>query len=371
MKDPWPAKRPVCLAASSSIASAIIAFATIKVHEHLDFPSCQSAFHAEACSRRGRREARRLHARLDHPRSNPHPVRPPEGNAMLSAREREVLRLVATGHVAEEIALQLTISAQTANSHVKNTYRKPFSRHAAQIIRTSNESGAGLHRQQAWQRLISEDPVVALCRARGRKLRRQHKVLAGGLESGQPMAVLLGNFIHGVVGSQRPGHPRFEVVGHDHGAYVAFRVAMDHPEAISRLVVLDVVPIVEALERCNARFARWWWHWFFYAQPEKPERAILADPEAWYGGSPKHMGAEAFEDFRQAIHDPDTVHAMVEDYRAGLGITWQRRTRGTRDAPAEMSSALILLLGMPAKTFGKANENFAFRQTPRLRLQKP
>jgi len=155
---------------------------------------------------------------------------------MLSAREREVLRLVATGHVAEEIALQLTISAQTANSHVKNTYRKPFSRHAAPIIRTSNESGAGLHRQQAWQRLISEDPVVALCRARGRKLLRQHKVLAGGLESGQPMAVLLGNFIHGVVVSQRPGHPRFAVVGHDRGVYVVFRAAMDHPEAVSRLV---------------------------------------------------------------------------------------------------------------------------------------
>ena len=119
---------------------------------------------------------------------------------------------------------------------------------------------------------------------------------------------------------ERLGHPRFAVVGHDRGAYVAFRTAMDHPEAISRLVVLDAVPIVEALERCNARFAQWWWHWFFYAQPDKPERAILADPEAWYGGSPKHMGAEAFEDFRQAIHDPDTVHAMVEDYRAGLGI---------------------------------------------------
>jgi len=119
---------------------------------------------------------------------------------------------------------------------------------------------------------------------------------------------------------RRLGHSRFAVVGHDRGAYVAFRAAMDHPDAISRLVVLDAVPIVEALERCNARFAQRWWHWFFYAQPDKPERAILADPDGWYGGSPKHMGAEAFEDFQRAIHDPDTVHAMVEDYRAGLGI---------------------------------------------------
>ena len=185
------------------------------------------------------------------------------------------------------------------------------------------------------------------------------------------MAVLLGNFIHGVVGSQRPWHPRFAVVGIDRGAYVAFQAARDHSEAVSRAVVLDAVPIVKALERCNVRSAQWWWRWFFYAQPDKPERAIIADPEARYGGSPKHRGAEAFEDFRQAIHDPDTRACDVEDYSAGLGITWQRRTRGTRDAPAEMSSALILLLGMPANTFGKADENFACSPTPSPRLQKP
>jgi haloacetate dehalogenase len=119
---------------------------------------------------------------------------------------------------------------------------------------------------------------------------------------------------------RRLGHARFAVVGHDRGAYVAFRTAMDHPGAVGRLVVLDAVPIVEALERCDARFAASWWHWFFFAQPDKPERAILADPDAWYGGSPERMGAEACEDYRAAIHDPATVHAMMEDYRAGLGI---------------------------------------------------
>lgn len=116
------------------------------------------------------------------------------------------------------------------------------------------------------------------------------------------------------------GHDRFAIVGHDRGSYVAFRAAMDHPWSITRLAVLDGVPIVEALERCDERFARLWWHWFFFAQPEKPERAIMADPDAWYGGSPEAMGREAYEDFRQAIHDPETVHAMVEDYRAGPGI---------------------------------------------------
>jgi haloacetate dehalogenase len=116
------------------------------------------------------------------------------------------------------------------------------------------------------------------------------------------------------------GYERFAIIGHDRGSYTAFRTAMDHPEAVSQLGILDGVPILEALERCNARFAERWWHWFFFGQPEKPERAILADPDAWYGGSPESMGTESYADFRAAIHDPATVHGMVEDYRAGLGI---------------------------------------------------
>ncbi|MFD8530128.1 alpha/beta fold hydrolase [Streptosporangium canum] len=117
------------------------------------------------------------------------------------------------------------------------------------------------------------------------------------------------------------GHERFAVVGHDRGAYVAQRLAMDHPDMVSHLVVIDGVPIGEALARADARFAAAWWHWFFLGQTAKPaERVINADPGAWYGGTPEAMGAEAYEDYRRAIHDPATVHAMCEDYRAGLGL---------------------------------------------------
>lgn len=116
------------------------------------------------------------------------------------------------------------------------------------------------------------------------------------------------------------GFERFAVVGHDRGAYTAFRAAMDHPDIVSRLAVLDAVPIIEALERCDERFAQTWWHWFFFAQPTKPERAILNDPDGWYGGSAKAMGREAYEDYRIAIHDPATIHGMIEDYRAALGV---------------------------------------------------
>jgi len=117
------------------------------------------------------------------------------------------------------------------------------------------------------------------------------------------------------------GHARFSVVGHDRGSYVALRVALDHPQATSRLVVLDSVPIGEALARVDARFASAWWHWFFLGQTAKPaERVISADPDAWYGGDPAAMGEENYADHQRAIHDPSTVHAMCEDYRAGLSV---------------------------------------------------
>jgi haloacetate dehalogenase len=117
------------------------------------------------------------------------------------------------------------------------------------------------------------------------------------------------------------GHSRFAVAGHDRGAYVAFRTALDHPERVERLVVMDAIPIGEALARCDVRFASSWWHWFYFGQTEKPaERVITADPDAWYPATAEHMGEEAFADFRRAIHDPQTVHAMMEDYRAGLGV---------------------------------------------------
>lgn len=117
------------------------------------------------------------------------------------------------------------------------------------------------------------------------------------------------------------GHERFVIVGHDRGGYVAYRAALDHPAAISKLVVMDVVPIGEALRRADARFAERWWHWFFYGQTAKrAERVIGFDPDTWYGGSRDQMGQDNYEDYRRAIHDPATVHAMLEDYRAGLTV---------------------------------------------------
>jgi haloacetate dehalogenase len=121
------------------------------------------------------------------------------------------------------------------------------------------------------------------------------------------------------------GHEQFAVAGHDRGSYVAYRTALDHPERVRKLVVMDSVPIVEALERCGAEFAALWWHWWFFAQQDKPaERVICADPETWYEAwtknSPEALGPENHADFLAAIRNPATVHAMLEDYRAGLTV---------------------------------------------------
>jgi haloacetate dehalogenase len=118
------------------------------------------------------------------------------------------------------------------------------------------------------------------------------------------------------------GHQRFAVVGHDRGALVAMRAALDHPGVVTRLVVMDGLPVVEHLERLNEEFVRNWWHWWFMGQTEKPaERVICADPDAWYKTPPPEtMGAEAHAELWEALRNPAVVHGMCEDYRAGLRI---------------------------------------------------
>jgi haloacetate dehalogenase len=141
---------------------------------------------------------------------------------------------------------------------------------------------------------------------------------------------------------RRLGHDHFALAGHDRGSYVALRLALDHPAAVTRLVLLDCIPISEHLARADADFATRWWHWFFYAQPELPERAIAADPEAWYGGDPEAMGTENHQEWRRAVHDPATVRAMLEDYRAGLTLD-RRHEEADRAAGRRIAAPLLVL----------------------------
>ena len=121
------------------------------------------------------------------------------------------------------------------------------------------------------------------------------------------------------------GFERFMVAGHDRGGRCAYRMALDRPDTVTQLAVLDIIPTGEHFRRTDMRFALGYWHWFFLAQPHPiPETMIDADPEWFFGRNwpgadkpPDFFAAEALEDYRRAFRDRRTRHAICEDYRAG------------------------------------------------------
>ncbi|HYM71174.1 MAG TPA: alpha/beta hydrolase [bacterium] len=126
---------------------------------------------------------------------------------------------------------------------------------------------------------------------------------------------------------------RFFVAGHDRGGRCAYRMALDHPERVRKLAVLDIVPTGEAYRRANMAFGLGYWHWFFLAQPyDLPERMIGADPDAYYLRQRHLFTPDALEDYVRCFHNRDAIHAMCEDYRAGATIdfTLDEADRGTR-----------------------------------------
>jgi haloacetate dehalogenase len=120
------------------------------------------------------------------------------------------------------------------------------------------------------------------------------------------------------------GFDRFAIAGHDRGGRVAYRLALDHPKRVSKLAVLDIVPTGEAYRRADMAFGLGYWHWFFLAQPAPfPERLIGHDPDAFYfRGDRSIFHPEALAAYLRAVHDPATIHAMCEDYRAGATIDY-------------------------------------------------
>lgn len=124
------------------------------------------------------------------------------------------------------------------------------------------------------------------------------------------------------------GFARFSVAGHDRGGRVAYRMALDHPDRVARLAVLDVLPTETVWKRADARFALAFWPWSLLAQPEPlPERILATSSEAivddalggW--GSPSVVfPAEVRSAYVQALRDPGHVHAICEEYRAAATI---------------------------------------------------
>jgi len=114
------------------------------------------------------------------------------------------------------------------------------------------------------------------------------------------------------------GHERFAVAGHDRGGRCAYRLALDHPERVERLAVLDIIPTAETWRRADMKFGMANPHWYFMAQPfDLPERMYGSDPDHFYLRQRDIFDPEALDDYLRCIRAPGTIHAMCEDYRAG------------------------------------------------------
>jgi haloacetate dehalogenase len=121
-------------------------------------------------------------------------------------------------------------------------------------------------------------------------------------------------------------HDRFSILGHDRGARVGHRLALDHPQAVERYMALDIAPTLSMYENTDLTFATVYWHWFFLIQKAPlPETLIGADPEfmlrSFMGG--RHAGMQAFAptawaEYVRVANDPAAVHAMCQDYRASV-----------------------------------------------------
>ena len=112
------------------------------------------------------------------------------------------------------------------------------------------------------------------------------------------------------------GFSKFAVVGHDRGGRVAHRLALDHPEAVTRMSVFDIVPTYYLYTHVTKQFVDAYFHWFLFIRPAPfPEDIILARPEAYANGPP-----ELKEEYLRMMKNPANVHGMCEDYRASAGI---------------------------------------------------
>lgn len=124
------------------------------------------------------------------------------------------------------------------------------------------------------------------------------------------------------------GHQRFAVLAHDRGARVAHRLALDHPESVERLMLLDIAPTLAMYRQTDEAFARAYWHWFFLIRPAPlPERLIEADPEGYLKGVMGTRSAglapfppEVLAEYLRCLSLPGTARGICEDYRASAGI---------------------------------------------------
>ncbi|TMM14357.1 MAG: alpha/beta hydrolase [Actinobacteria bacterium] len=147
------------------------------------------------------------------------------------------------------------------------------------------------------------------------------------------------------------GHARFAVVGHDRGARVAFRLALEHPDRVTRVAILNIVPTLEQFERMGAGPSLGYWPWFLLAQPAPfPEQMVGANPAALlehvfatWSSSPNAISAEHRDAYGRALTAP-TIAAMCADYRASFHLDRQHDS-DDRAMSRRIAAPVLLVTG--------------------------
>lgn len=146
------------------------------------------------------------------------------------------------------------------------------------------------------------------------------------------------------------GYDEFYVVGHDRGARVTHRMALDHPQRIKKAAVLDIAPTYKMYMTTDKEFATIYYHWFFLIQPaDFPERLISAQPEYYlrsslqrWAGDHSAITPEAMAEYIRCFCDPASIHATCEDYRAAASIDLQH---DEADMQQKVRCPLLILWG--------------------------
>jgi haloacetate dehalogenase len=146
------------------------------------------------------------------------------------------------------------------------------------------------------------------------------------------------------------GFDRFMAAGHDRGARVLHRMCLDHPERVTKAAILDIIPQHHLYTNMTREWAKSSYHWLFMIQPEPlPERLMSADPDFFIDtklaktpAGLSFFGKEALEEYRRCFRNPETVHAMCEDYRATWGVDFEMDKSDVAAGRKMKTPALIL-----------------------------
>jgi haloacetate dehalogenase len=146
------------------------------------------------------------------------------------------------------------------------------------------------------------------------------------------------------------GHNRFNIAGHDRGARVAHRLALDHPQCVYKICVMDIAPTHYMFAHTDKNFATGYYHWFFLIQPDGlPERMIGADPHYYLHEKLRRWSAPgmifntvALDAYLRSFSRAEVIHASCEDYRAAASIDLQH---DEADLDRKIHAPLLVLWG--------------------------